>query len=164
LNKYIYPGSFDPITKGHEDIIKRVSKTFKNDKIIIVIANNRDKSHQFNIEQRYKMVQIAIKKLNLSNVEIISFEGVVSNYINENNINGVIRGLRNGINLDYEKAIETFTSNSTDAETIYFSSSVEYSHISSSQVRNFMKFGYSKKIKFLVSKQIFKYIKKSLKD
>ncbi len=160
--KLIYPGSFDPITLGHEDIIKRASNSFPKSIIYVVIANNRDKKHMFNIDERKTMVKKAIKSLNITNVKVVEFEGIISDFINENNINSVIRGLRNYTDFEYEKNIETFTRETTWAETIYLSTDTVHASTSSSLVRTFIKTEHSKHIKAMVSKKVFKYIIKRL--
>jgi pantetheine-phosphate adenylyltransferase len=151
--KIIYQGSFDPITLGHEDIIKRMSRTFPQSECHIVIANNREKKHMFDISIRTKLVRDFLEVNNLKNVIAVPYEGIMSNYINDNNIDLVIRGLRDGIDLDYEKKIEIFTQETTNAETVYFSTQPEHSGVSSSQVRNFIKFGFKDKIGSLVSEK-----------
>ena len=133
---------------------------FKNFKIYIIVANNRDKTHMFSVEERKKMIKSTFKNEKLN---VIEFDGIISNYINKNNIDIIIRGIRNYTDFEYEKNIELFTKKTTSAETIYLTPRIKHSSTSSSVVRNFIKFGYLKKIKKLTSKNVYKIIKKKYK-
>lgn len=160
MKNIIYPGSFDPITTGHLDVIKRTRKTFKKAKITIIIANNPDKKHFFSIEERKEMVLKSIEKVkNKENIEIICYEGIISNYINENNISLMVRGLRNYVDMEYERQIEEYTNRTTKCTTLYFQTSSEFSNVSSSLVRNFIKSNYIKQIKKVIPKKNYKLIK-----
>jgi pantetheine-phosphate adenylyltransferase len=155
MNIAIYPGSFDPITKGHLDIIKKSSKIFK--KTYIVIANNRKKEHMFSMKERADFVKAAVK--NIKNIEIITYEGIISNLAKELKANIMIRGIRNSIDLEYEFTIEEFTrATNKDIETIYFSPKKEHIFTSSSLVRNLINNEFKKEVKKYIPKKVFQRI------
>jgi len=99
--KVLYTGSFDPITVGHLDIIKRISKMF--DTVVVTVFNNKEKKYWFSIEERCQMVKDAVK--DLKNVEVDFTEGLVVDYCKNNNISIIIRGLRAVSDYEYELAV-----------------------------------------------------------
>ena len=96
----IYPGSFDPITNGHLDILQRASKTF--DKIIVLIAINPNKQSRFSLEDRVAMIEEAIKEIGLDNVTVDSYDGLTVRYAKEHGAYHLIRGLRVVSDFEYE--------------------------------------------------------------
>ncbi|MDA0987137.1 MAG: pantetheine-phosphate adenylyltransferase [Bacteroidetes bacterium] len=96
----LYPGSFDPLTFGHIDIIDQSVKIF--DKVIITVAINSSKKPMFNVEDRCKMIQEVIKINKYTNVEVKSFEGLVVNFAKQNNATALIRGMRAVTDFEYE--------------------------------------------------------------
>ena len=133
MSRAIYPGSFDPVTFGHLDIIRRASKIF--DEVIVGILNNPEKSPLFSVEERVKMLEEVTS--DLSNVKIDSFSGLLVDYTNKNNIQVSIRGIRGVGDLEYEMQTAQYNSQlSHDTlETIFLTTSPEFSYISSSGVR-----------------------------
>ena len=133
----IYPLSADPMTLGHVDIVERSIRLFPSREIHIVIANNRDKKHYFNFDER-----LAISKASLAHlgdkVRIVSFEGIISDYANENNADVMIRGLRSSQDLEYEFNLEQFTRRTSKMETSYLTPTNEHINTSSSLVRMFV--------------------------
>ncbi len=128
----VYPGSFDPITNGHLDIIKRASKLC--DKLIVLVSNNISKKGMFTSSQKANLIIEAVKEL--SNVEVDCFEGLLVEYVKHNNINAIIRGLR-AIS-DFEMEFQMALLNRklyNDAETLFLMTSTEYSYLSSSMVK-----------------------------
>ena len=131
----LYPGSFDPITKGHVDIIKRSSNLF--DKLIIGIFKNSTKSKAwFSDEEKVEMIQEILKKENI-NAEIKIFKGLLVDFMCKENVNILIRGLR--ALSDYEYELQFTLTNKTLAksefETIFLTASREYLYLSSSLVK-----------------------------
>ena len=131
----LYPGSFDPITKGHIDIIKRSSNLF--DKLIIGIFKNSTKSKAwFSDEEKVEMIQEILKKENI-NAEIKIFKGLLVDFMSKENVNILIRGLR--ALSDYEYELQFTLTNKTLAksefETIFLTASREYLYLSSSLVK-----------------------------
>jgi pantetheine-phosphate adenylyltransferase len=133
--KAVYAGSFDPITLGHVSVIQRALRMFES--IHIVVANNRSKKHLFNLEQRTKLVEKSMPAEFHNRIKIIPYEGVVADYINIQNIDVVIRGIRNATDFDYELQLEQYIRNTTIAETVYLSPYTQHIQTNSSLVRMF---------------------------
>ena len=131
----VYPGSFDPITLGHLDIIKRASEMF--DKVVVLVSVNSAKHPLFSADERVKMIREAAG--DLTNVEVTSFEGLVINYCINTGTHTIIRGLRAITDFEYELQIaqtnRTFSHNKVD--TVFLNTSLEYAYLSSSIVREF---------------------------
>ncbi|MFC0395866.1 pantetheine-phosphate adenylyltransferase [Paenibacillus mendelii] len=135
----VYAGSFDPITLGHASVIERAFKLF--DRIHIVVANNRAKSHRFTLEQRTELVRHSIQAEFAARTVITPFEGIVADYINANRIGAVIRGVRNATDLEYELQLEQYIRHTTAAETVYLSPYTQHMQTNSSLVRMFFQSG-----------------------
>ncbi len=128
----VYPGSFDPITNGHLDIIERSSKVF--DKVIVSILVNSAKTPVFSVEERVAMIQKVVK--DIPNVEVDSFTGLLVRYLEQKNARVIIKGLRAVSDFEYEfqMALMNFQQN-PDIETLFMMTSSNYSYLSSSVVR-----------------------------
>jgi pantetheine-phosphate adenylyltransferase len=135
MKKAIFPGSFDPITIGHVDIVKRGIKVF--DEIIIAVGDNIDKKYMFPKEKRVEFVKQTFK--NYDNINIESYDGLTVSFCKKNNIEFMIRGLRNPADFEFEKSIALTNREMTDIETIFFLTSPENSFISSSIVRDLIR-------------------------
>ena len=123
MKKAIFPGSFDPITIGHVDIVKRGIKVF--DEIIIAVGDNIDKKYMFPKEKRVEFVKQTFK--NYDNINIESYDGLTVSFCKKNNIEFMIRGLRNPADFEFEKSIALTNREMTDIETIFFLTSPENS-------------------------------------
>ncbi|MBO6211735.1 Phosphopantetheine adenylyltransferase [Algoriella xinjiangensis] len=135
----VFPGSFDPITIGHLDIIERAVPLF--DKIIVAIGTNSSKKYMFSEEQRKKFIEQSVAKF--SNVEVDVYEGLTVDYCIEKNAQFILRGLRNPADFEFEKAIAHTNRAITkkDIETIFLLTSSGKAYISSSIVRDVMRNG-----------------------
>lgn len=136
----VFPGSFDPITLGHYDIVERAAPLF--DKIIIAIGKNSQKKYMFSLEQREAFIRKTFE--NFPNVEVDSFEGLTIDYCRSKNVNFILRGLRNPADFEFEKAIAQTNRTLTQEnkiETIFLLTSAGKSFISSSIVREIINFG-----------------------
>lgn len=135
----VFPGSFDPITLGHYDIVQRAAPLF--DKIIIAIGQNSQKKYMFSLEQRMEFIKKTFEKF--PNVEVDHFEGLTIDYCRSKNVNFILRGLRNPADFEFEKAIaqtnRELTKNN-NIETIFLLTSSGKSFISSSIVREIITF------------------------
>ena len=132
----VLPGSFDPITLGHVDLVRRAVPLF--DKIIVGVGINNQKSTLFPLEKRLNWLKEVFKEH--INVEIAHFEGLTVKFCEERNAHYLIRGLRNASDFDYEKTISQLnTIIGKDLETIFLISQPEFSHISSTIVREIIK-------------------------
>lgn len=134
----IYPGSFDPITYGHIDIIERASKI--TDKLIVAVLNNHDKKSLFSVEERLEMIKDSVKGFN--NVEVESFEGLLVDYAKSKDSRLIIRGLRAVTDFEYElQMAQTNHAMCPDIDTIFLTTDLRYSYLSSSIVREVSAFG-----------------------
>ncbi|WDV47652.1 pantetheine-phosphate adenylyltransferase [Clostridiaceae bacterium M8S5] len=128
----VYPGSFDPITYGHLDIIKRCSKKF--DKVIISILKNDAKKTLFNVQERVALIKEATK--HLDNIEVDSFSGLLVDYVKQKNISLIVKGLRMVADFEYEMQMAMINKRlNKEVETVFLMSSSEYIFLSSSAVK-----------------------------
>ena len=137
--KVIYPGSFDPLTNGHVDIIRRLSGMF--DEVIVAILINENKKSLFSVNEREEIIRQAIEEEGLDNIKIDSFNGLLVNYAKANDIKIIARGLRAVTDYEYEKNIARVNSTLYEGlETIFLLSNPAYSFVSSSGVREIAAF------------------------
>ncbi|SKA92307.1 Phosphopantetheine adenylyltransferase [Caloramator quimbayensis] len=135
----VYPGSFDPITNGHIDIIERTSKIF--DKVIVAVLENPDKKNPlFTLEERVELINKATK--NIPNIEIDSFKGLLIDYMHKRNAKVIIKGLRAVSDFEYEFQM-ALLNNKLDAEveTLFMMTNNKYSYLSSSAVKQVAMYG-----------------------
>ena len=151
MKKAVYPGSFDPLSNGHLDIIKRASKLF--DELHILISINVFKKSLFTPEERIEMIKLVTK--DIPNLKVTSYDGLVVNYCKENGIDIIIRGLRNYS--DYENEFSLFQYNrdiDKSIETVLLMPTTKNQVVSSSAVKELVTFGCD----------ISKYVPKEIKD
>lgn len=135
----VFPGSFDPITLGHLDIIERAVPLF--DKLIIAIGQNSQKKYMFSLEKKMEFIKKSVA--HFPNVEVDSFRGLTIDYCRSKNVNFIIRGLRNPADFEFEKAIaqtNRLLTHENKIETIFLLTSAGKSYISSSIVREIISF------------------------
>lgn len=134
----VFPGSFDPITLGHVDIVRRAVPLF--DRVIVAIGVNSAKKYLFDVEKRQYWLNKVFE--NDDTIEVAVYEGLTAHYCAEVGANYLIRGLRNASDFDYEKTISQLNANlHPNLETVFFISKPNYSHISSTIVREIIKGG-----------------------
>ncbi|MGB0868543.1 MAG: pantetheine-phosphate adenylyltransferase [Flavobacteriales bacterium] len=134
----VFPGSFDPITKGHEDILLRMKPLF--DKIVVAIGNNSTKKYMFDLEQRKKWIEQTFE--DFDNIEVDSFDGLTVNYCKNIGAHFILRGLRNSNDFEYEKSIAQMNNTLVpEVDTILVNTKPEFSSISSTIVRDILKNG-----------------------
>jgi pantetheine-phosphate adenylyltransferase len=132
----IFPGSFDPITKGHESIVKRAIPLF--DKIIIAIGINAGKNSMFDLEQRKLWIKSTFK--NNPTIDVTTYSGLTVDYCKAQNVNFILRGLRSCSDFDYEHSIAQMNKSLiSNVETIFLLTEPEFSHISSTIVRDIIR-------------------------
>lgn len=139
MKRAVYPGSFDPVTFGHLDVIKRASQIF--DVLIVSVLNNKEKSPLFSVEERVKILQEAVREI--PNVKVESFSGLLVDYAKSRDIHVVIRGLRAITDFEYElQNAQTNAKLSSGAlDTVFLTTSLEYAYLSSSSVKEIASFG-----------------------
>ena len=151
MKKCVYPGSFDPISNGHLDIIKRAAKLF--DEVHVVVSYNMFKKSAFTKDERIELIKLATS--NLTNVIVTAYDGLVVNYCKDNQINIIIRGMRNYS--DYENEFQLFQYNkdiNPSVETVILLPSSKNQFISSSAIKELVSFGLD----------ISKYVPKAIVD
>lgn len=134
----IYPGTFDPITKGHSDLIMRASKLF--DRVIVAVANNPGKQPLFSLDERVELAQNSL--LELSNVEVCGFEGLLIDVAMEMQANILIRGLRAVSDFEHEFQLASMNRKmQPEIETLFLTPAEQFTYISSSLVREIAALG-----------------------
>jgi len=153
IKRAIYPGTFDPITNGHMDIIKRAANLF--DEIIVAVAKSNEKGPMFSHKQRIEMAKVACDSID--NVRVEGFSNLLVEFCHQMNAKIIIRGLRSFSDFEYELQMGyANTSLSSEIETIYLMTSLEHSFISSSIVRSILK--HNSSCAHLVPPQVNKFI------
>jgi len=138
MTKAIYPGSFDPVTYGHLDIAKRAASIF--DEVIIAVMINPKKTGMFSLEERVTLIEENCK--DTSNIRVVSFEGLLTNYMKTQGIKAIIKGLRTTTDYEYEFQMALLNKRLFEqAETFLLPTSEKYSLVSSSMVKEMASFG-----------------------
>lgn len=138
MKKAIYPGSFDPVTFGHLDVIMRASKLF--DHLIIGVLNNSAKTPLFTVEERVDMIKEAVK--DIPNVEVRSFGGLMVEFAKECGANAVVRGLRAVTDFEYELQIAQLNHViDPQIDTVFLTTSLQYAYLSSSSTKEVAAYG-----------------------
>ncbi len=137
MKRAIFPGSFDPITLGHVDILERALPLF--DEIILGIGTNADKKYMFSLEDRVRFLEETFK--NEPKIKVLTYKGLTVDFCKQENAAFILRGLRNAIDLEFEKTIGQTNYKMSGIETVFLISSSGKGHISSSVVRDVRKNG-----------------------
>lgn len=154
----VYPGSFDPITKGHLDVLKRACNVF--DEVVIAVVDNHSKNSYFTTQERLDMIKQATK--DLSNVRVDAFDGLTIEYAKKINATVLIRGLRAVSDFEYEMQLaQANHSLSSEIETIFFTTKPKYNFISSSTVKEIKMLG--GEISKFVPQNVDNYFSKKIK-
>ncbi len=140
IRKAVYPGTFDPCTKGHLDIIKRAAQQF--DEVIVGVLRNSAKTPLFSTEERVNILKEVTKEI--PNVEIRSFEGLTVSFVRACGAGVIIRGLRAVTDFEYElQMAQTNRILAPDIDTLFLTTSLEYAYLSSTTVREIAEFGHN---------------------
>ena len=134
----IYPGSFDPATFGHLDIIKRAAALMDN--LIVGVLKNNGKTPLFSVDERVNMLRDAVK--DIENVQVMSFSGLLVDFARQHGVNVIVRGLRAVTDFEYELLMsQTNRVMAPDIDTIFLTTSLDYAYFSSSTVREIASYG-----------------------
>ena len=132
----VYPGTFDPITLGHQDLIRRAARLF--DRVIVGVAAAHHKKTLFSLEERVECVREIVAAY--PNVEVAAFEGLVRDFAVENNATAMVRGVRSVTDFDFENQLAGMNrALAPDVETVFLTPDARYQHISSTLVREIAK-------------------------
>lgn len=144
MKRALFPGSFDPITLGHVDVINRALPLF--DELVIAIGINANKKYMFSLEQRIEFIQNTFK--DEPKIKVDSYQGLTVDFCKKIEANFILRGLRNPIDFEFEKTITQVNRTLSDIETVFLLTSSETSFLSSSIVREVIEFkgDYSKMV------------------
>ena len=138
MRKAIYPGSFDPVTLGHLDIIKRSANLV--DKLIVGVLNNSTKTPLFTVDERVNMLKEVTE--DIPNIEVLSFSGLLVDFAREHEVSTIIRGLRAVTDFEYELAMsQTNRVAAPEIDTIFLNTSLKYAYLSSSIVKEMAMYG-----------------------
>lgn len=138
MRKAVYPGSFDPVTNGHLDIIERSAKVF--DEVIVGVLINPEKKGLFSIEERVKLIQKVVK--HIPNVKVESFSGLLINFMKQKEAKVIVKGLRAVADFEYELQMSLMNKKlDAEVETVFMMTSAKNSYLSSSSVKQVAMFG-----------------------
>jgi pantetheine-phosphate adenylyltransferase len=135
--RVVCPGSFDPVTNGHLDIISRASKL--HDEVIVAVLRNPSKSSLFTADERVEMLTEVTKEL--GNVKVAKFNGLIVDFCRANDISAIVKGLRAVSDFDYEMQMAQMNYNQAGVETLFMTTNPLYAFLSSSLVKEFARFG-----------------------
>jgi len=136
----IYPGTFDPLTNGHTDLIERAARMFR--KVVVAIAESRHKTPTFPLDERIRLAEEVLSERSLTNVEVTGFEILLANFVQQRSAGVILRGLRAVSDFEYEFQLASMNRHLVrDAETVFLTPAEEYSFISSSLVKEIARLG-----------------------
>ncbi|MGD0373758.1 MAG: pantetheine-phosphate adenylyltransferase [Streptosporangiaceae bacterium] len=137
MRSVVYPGSFDPVTNGHLDIVARASRLY--DEVIVAVLLNLSKTSLFTVEDRLDMLREVTA--DFSNVRVASFDGLIVDFCKANDVSAIVKGLRAVSDFDYELQMAQMNYSQAGVETLFMTTNPLYAFLSSSLVKEFAKFG-----------------------
>ncbi|MGQ2911168.1 pantetheine-phosphate adenylyltransferase [Aeromicrobium sp.] len=137
MTRVVCPGSFDPVTNGHLDIVRRASRLF--DEVVVAVLVNENKKSLFSLEERMDLLARATS--DLPNVSVDSFQGLLVDFCTEHDVSAIVKGLRAVSDFDYELQMAQMNGSLTDVDTVFIPTSPEYSFLASSLVKEVAKGG-----------------------
>ncbi|MGH3359387.1 MAG: pantetheine-phosphate adenylyltransferase [Nocardioidaceae bacterium] len=137
MRKAVCPGSFDPVTNGHLDIISRAAKLF--DEVVVLVGANESKHGLFDVDERLAMLSGVVG--DYPNVRVDSFKGLLVSYCTDNGIHAIVKGLRAVTDFDYELQMAQMNGSLADVDTVFVPTSPEYSFLASSLVKEIARHG-----------------------
>jgi 16S rRNA (guanine966-N2)-methyltransferase len=137
VRRVVCPGSFDPVTNGHLDIVTRAAKLY--DEVVVAVLRNPNKIPMFSVDERLEMLREVTKEID--NVSVVKFEGLIVDFCKANDISAIVKGLRAVSDFDYELQMAQMNYNQAGVETLFISTNPLYAFLSSSLVKDFAKYG-----------------------
>lgn len=161
MTKSLYVGSFDPITNGHVDIIKRASQLFQE--VIVVVSASTAKNYLFTLEERLELIETALAESNISNCRVISYDGLTVGLAEKMGVKVLVRGLRSVKDMEYESDIAQLNKMQNDSiETVLLFSDVKYQSLSSTMVKEIA--FYKGELSSLVPENVEKALKEKFEE
>jgi len=152
-----YPGSFDPFTKGHLDILCRASTLFET--VYVMVSNNQNKTHYFTPTERKTIIEKPLTDvIGGDNIKVVTHTGVTADFLSALEVDVVVRGVRNATDLNYEIKLEQYLRATTPAETIYLTPMTENLNTSATLVRMFLITGRLAQVEPFVTESAFAYL------
>jgi len=137
VRRVVCPGSFDPVTNGHLDIIARAAQLY--DEVVVAVGANLSKSTLFTPTERVELIRDAVKEL--GNVRVENFDGLIVDFCRQNHISAIVKGLRAVSDFDYEMQMAQMNYNQAGVETLFMTTNPLYAFLSSSLVKEFARYG-----------------------
>src|SRR4051812_37677841 len=137
MRRAVCPGSFDPVTNGHLDIVRRAAGLF--DEVVVAVGVNKSKNRLFSAEERLSMLEQGIE--GLANVRVEGFTGLITTYCQQASASAIVKGLRSGTDFDYELQMAQMNAHLTGVETVFVPADPQYGFVSSSLVKEVASFG-----------------------
>ena len=137
MRRLVYPGSFDPVTNGHLDIVSRAARLA--DELIVAVLRNPNKTALFSVDERLEMLREVTK--GFDNVRVAKFKGLIVDFCKANDVSAIVKGLRAVSDFDYELQMAQMNYNQAGVETLFVSTNPLYAFLSSSLVKEFAKYG-----------------------
>ena len=155
VDKMLYAGTFDPVTNGHLDVIRRAANL--TDVLVVGVLENSEKTTKYSLDQRVEMLRLATE--GIENTEVISYHGLLADCVNENGFSAVVRGLRASMDFEYEIRFAQMNAKlfKNGAETVFLMTNPVHSYISSSIVKEVFSLGGD--IEGLVPAKVYEYMK-----
>ena len=135
--KVVCPGSFDPVTKGHERYIRLAARLF--DKAEVLVMKNCNKKDVFTSEQRFELARLTFE--DVKNIKVVLFEGFLAGYCRDNSVDAIVKGVRNAADFDYEMNLSEINRSVSGVESIFLPSDPEVGFVSSTFVRELIRYG-----------------------
>jgi pantetheine-phosphate adenylyltransferase len=137
VRRVVCPGSFDPVTNGHLDIISRAASLY--DEVIVAVLHNPSKSPMFTVDERVEIIRAVLK--DQPNVRVAGFDGLIVNFCRANDVSAIVKGLRAVSDFDYEMQMAQMNYSQAGVETLFMTTNPLYAFLSSSLVKEFAKYG-----------------------
>ncbi len=139
MRRAVCPGSFDPVTNGHLDIVRRAARLF--DEVVVAVLVNESKQQLFSVDERISMLRAATDTLSLDNVTVTSFQGLLVDFCRDHSVVAIVKGLRVVTDFDAELQMAQMNQNLSGVETVFIPTSPEWSFLASSLVKEVARFG-----------------------
>jgi pantetheine-phosphate adenylyltransferase len=139
MHRAVCPGSFDPVTRGHLDIVSRAARLF--DEVVVAILVNETKHGLFSIDERVEMLDEAVRGLGLTNVTVESCSGLLVDFCRANEVDAIVKGLRAGGDFDFELQMAQMNQSLSGIDTVFVPTSPEWAFLASSLVKEVARFG-----------------------